>query len=108
MLCLHVQHRLANQLLIRRTKRGGGTEHQVGGVFHLHQAPVVVLPEYLGDRRTQRGIASNARCNCSGARLSASAWARGQSSIRTKALSAMVWPMPWAASLRASQLWPSS
>ncbi len=51
------QHGLANELLIERTKRSGGTERQVGGVFHLHQASVVELAERLGHRVALRGIA---------------------------------------------------
>ena len=57
LLGLHVQHRLADQLLIERAERGGGAERQVGGVFHLHQAPVIGLPEHLGHRAAQLGIA---------------------------------------------------
>ena len=57
MLRLYVQHRLADQLLIQRAERGDGAERQVGGVFHLHQAPVVVLAEDRADRTTERGVA---------------------------------------------------
>ena len=39
------EHGLADELLVERAERGGGTERQVGGIFHLHQAPVVGLPE---------------------------------------------------------------
>ena len=34
---VRVQHRLADQLLIERAERGGGTECQIGGVFHLRE-----------------------------------------------------------------------
>ena len=57
LLGLHAQHRLADELLIERAERGGGAERQVGGVFHLHQAPVVGLPEHVGHRAALRGIA---------------------------------------------------
>jgi hypothetical protein len=57
LLGLHVQHRLADQLLIERAESVSGAEHQIGGVFHLHQAPVVGLPEYLRHRAAQRGVA---------------------------------------------------
>jgi hypothetical protein len=56
LLGLHAQHRLADELVIQRPKRRGGAEHQIGGVFHLHQAPVVGLPEHLTHRAAQPGI----------------------------------------------------
>ena len=57
LLGLDAQHRLAGQLFVERPERGGGAEHQVGGVFHLHQAPVVGLPEHVEHRAALRGIA---------------------------------------------------
>ena len=56
LLCLHAQHRLADELFIERRERCGGTERQVGGVFHLHQAPVIGLPEHVGYRAAPCGI----------------------------------------------------
>src|ERR1700709_2679845 len=35
LLGLHAQHRLPDQLLVERSEAGGGTECQIGGVFHL-------------------------------------------------------------------------
>jgi hypothetical protein len=52
----HAQHRLPGQLFIERPERGGGAEHEVSGVFHLHQAPVVGLAEHLQHRTALRGI----------------------------------------------------
>ena len=57
LLGLHAQHRLPDELLVERAERGGGAERQVGGVFHLHQAPVIGLPERLRHRAALRGIA---------------------------------------------------
>ena len=51
------QHRLSDELLVERPKSDGGAERQIGGVFHLHQAPVVGLSEYRGHRATLLGIA---------------------------------------------------
>src|SRR5882757_2953523 len=45
LLGFHTQHRLAGELFIQRLQRGGGAEYQVGGVFNLHQGPMVGLPE---------------------------------------------------------------
>lgn len=52
LLRLHTQHRLPGELLIEWPQRRGGAEHHVGGVFHLHQAPVVSLAEYVEHRAT--------------------------------------------------------
>ena len=57
---LHAQHRLPGKLFVKRSKRGGGTEYQVGGVFHLHQAPVVGLPERLEHRTALRAHSGRA------------------------------------------------
>ena len=56
LLGLHVQHRLAHQLLIERSERDAGAERQIGGVFHLRQAPVIGLSEHIGYRAIQLGI----------------------------------------------------
>ena len=56
LLGLDAQHRLAGQLLVERPQRGGGAEHQVGGIFDLHQAPVIGLPEHVEHRAALRGI----------------------------------------------------
>ena len=56
LLGLHVQHRLADQLLIKRAEGDGGAERQIGGVFHLHQAPMIGLPEHIRYRAIQPGI----------------------------------------------------
>jgi len=50
-------HRLPDELFVERAQGGGGTERQVGGVFHLHQAPVVGLSEHVGHRAAPFGIA---------------------------------------------------
>lgn len=50
------QHALAIKLLIPWLERLGGTECEVGGVFDLHQAPVVSLPEHLADWATLFGL----------------------------------------------------
>jgi len=57
LLRLHAQHRLPRELLIQRPERGGGAEHQIGGIFHLHQAPVIGLLEHVLHRAAQRRIA---------------------------------------------------
>ena len=44
LLGLHVQHRLAEELLVERAEGAGRAECEVGGVFHLHQAPVILNP----------------------------------------------------------------
>ena len=90
LLGLHVQHRLADQLLIKRAEGDGGAERQIGGVFDLHQAPMIGLPEHIRYRAIQPGIPIQRRCNWSGDSVSAKAWASAQSSMCTNALSAMV------------------
>ena len=44
------QHGLTDQLLVERGEGGGGAERKVGGIFHLHQAPVVHLFEHVEHR----------------------------------------------------------
>jgi hypothetical protein len=56
LLDFHGQHGLADELVIERRKRCGGPERQVGGVFHLHQAPVVGLPEHVRHRAAPGSI----------------------------------------------------
>ena len=53
----HAQHRSPGELFIERPKRDGGAEHQIGGIFHLHQAPVVGLAEHVEHRAALCGIA---------------------------------------------------
>jgi hypothetical protein len=53
----HAQHRLPGQLFIERPERGGGAEHQIDGILHLHQTPVVGLAEHLKHRTALRSIA---------------------------------------------------
>src|SRR5271157_5994357 len=54
----HAQHRLPDQLFIERPQRGSGAEHQIGGVFHLHQTPVVGLAEHVEHWAALRGSPS--------------------------------------------------
>jgi hypothetical protein len=35
------------QLRGERPERGGGAEHQIGGIFNLHQTPVIGLTEHV-------------------------------------------------------------
>jgi hypothetical protein len=56
LLGLHAQHRLPDQLLVERSEDNGGTECQIGGVFNLHQAPVIGLPEHPGYWAAPPGI----------------------------------------------------
>ena len=86
---LNTQHRLADQLFIQRLQCGGGTEHQVGGVFDLHQAPVR-LSEHVEHRTVQCCVAIEHTMQQIRDNASASSWARCQSSMRTNALSAAV------------------
>jgi hypothetical protein len=82
-------------------------EHQISGVLDLHETPVVRLSEDVAHRTALLGIAiADATMQVSGRERSARVCARAQSSMRRKALSARVKPMPAAASWRASQLWP--
>ena len=53
---LDAQYRLAGQLFVQRLQCRGGTEYQIGGVFNLHQAPVVGLAEHVEHRAAQRRI----------------------------------------------------
>ncbi len=57
LLGLDAQHRLTGELLVERRQRGCRAEHQVGRVFHLHQAPMVGLPEGVEHRAALPGIA---------------------------------------------------
>src|ERR1700677_2595209 len=57
LLGLHAQHALADQLVIERAERSDGAEGEVGGIFRLHQTPVVGRPEHIDHRATPRGIA---------------------------------------------------
>ena len=56
LLGLDAEHRRPGQLLIERPQRCGRAEHQIGGIFHLHQAPVVGLTEYVEHRAALCGI----------------------------------------------------
>src|SRR5271155_4891415 len=56
LLGLHAQHGLADELFVERAKGADGTERQIGGVFHLQQAPVIVLSEYVQYRATPFGV----------------------------------------------------
>ena len=107
LLGLHVQHRLADQLLIKRAEGDGGAERQIGGVFHLHQAPMIGLPEHIRYRAIQFGIPIQravqlVRRQCVGQGLGKRPVGDG---VRTHY-------RPWCSrcpsrtSLRASQLWP--
>src|SRR4249920_1095835 len=56
LLRLYAQHRFPGELLIQRPQCRGRAEHHVGGIFHLHQAPVVSLAEDVEHRAAHRGI----------------------------------------------------
>src|SRR5499427_8607572 len=51
------QDGLSGKLFIERSEDGLGAEHQIGGVFDLHDAPVVGRSEELEYRTALRGIA---------------------------------------------------
>jgi hypothetical protein len=57
LLGLDAQHRLAGELLVERRQRRRRAEHQIGRVFHLHQAPMVGLAEGVEHRAALPGIA---------------------------------------------------
>jgi hypothetical protein len=44
-------------LVIEWTEHGRRTEHHIGGIFHLYQAPVVALAEDVQHQAALRGIA---------------------------------------------------
>ena len=54
---LHRQHRLAGKLFVERLERLGGAKHEVRGILHLHQAPVIALIKGVHDRTAQLGEA---------------------------------------------------
>ena len=56
LLRLYIEHRLADELVVKGPQRRGGPEHKVRGIFHLHQAPVIRLAEHIQHRTTERGI----------------------------------------------------
>ena len=57
LLGLDREHRLAREALIHGRERGLGAKHQVHGVLHLHQAPVVALSEGIEHRTEAPGVA---------------------------------------------------
>jgi len=56
LLGLDCEHRLAREALIQGLQGGLGAEDQVSRVLHLHQAPVIGLPEDFGHRAEALGI----------------------------------------------------
>ena len=61
LLSFHAQHGLADELFVERPEGRGRTECQISGVFHLHQAPMVRLPEHIGHRATPLRISIQGR-----------------------------------------------
>ena len=92
LLGFNAQHGLADELFIEWAERGGGAERR--GRWRI--PPASGSSGRTGPERvetpgsTARHSDHSARCSWSGERESASSCARAQSSIRTKALSAMV------------------
>ena len=61
LLSLDREDRLPGEFLVERLQDRVGTEHQIGRVFDLHQAPVIGLSEDLQDRAALLGVAIQKR-----------------------------------------------
>src|ERR1700751_5652079 len=96
---------LPGKLFIQGFQDGLRAEHQIGGVLDLHETPVVGLGEDVEHWTALLGLAIEDAMQLVG-REGLGEGARCQSSMRMKALSAMVKPIPAAVSWQASQLCP--
>ena len=103
---LDVQHGLTGELLIKRRQHRLRAEDQIGGIFDLHQTPVVGLPDHIQHRTAPRRITVEDAVQILRRQCIGQGCARCQSAIPTKALSAMAKSRPVAVSWDASRPWP--
>ena len=100
------QDGLPGKLFIEGFEDGWRAEHQISGVFDLHETPVVGLGEDVEHRTALLGIVIEDVMQVVGREGVGEGLRALQSSMRRKALSARVKPTPAAVSWRASQLCP--
>jgi hypothetical protein len=100
-----VEHGLPGELLIKRGQHSLRAENQIGGIFHLHQTPIVGLPDHIQHRTALRRVTVEDSVQI----LWRECIGQGLCAVPIgdpKALSAMAKWLPASVCWHASQLWP--